>query len=120
MLVAGNANLGFSAATSNAVNRDGRLASGFNLVDLIARLDLTHSARWPVMLLFDFVTNTQTRDVVTAGPGGGDLLLRNNEGQGYWVEGQVGKDVLRLGVDKIARGDAVFNYTSSASRRTPC
>ncbi|MCA1617839.1 MAG: putative porin [Acidobacteria bacterium] len=111
MLVTGNANLGFSTATSNAINRDGRLSSGFNMVDLIARLDLTHSARWPVMLLFDFVTNTRTRDVVTAGPGGADLLLRNNEGQGYWVEGQVGKDVLRLGVDKVARGDAVFNYT---------
>ncbi|HEX8285403.1 MAG TPA: putative porin [Pyrinomonadaceae bacterium] len=111
MLVTGNANLGFSTATSNAVNRDGRLSSGFNMVDLVARLDLTHSAKWPVMLLFNFVTNTQTHDVVTAGPGGADLLLRNDEGQGYWVEGQVGKDVLRLGVDKIARGDAVFNYT---------
>ncbi|HEX8502487.1 MAG TPA: putative porin [Pyrinomonadaceae bacterium] len=111
MLVTGNANLGFSTATSNAVNRDGRLSSGFNMVDLIARLDLTHSARWPVMLLLDFVTNTQTHDVVTAGPGGADLLLRNNEGQGYWAEAQVGKDVLRLGVDRIARGDMVFNYT---------
>ena len=111
MLVTGNSNLGFSTATSNAVNRDGRLSSGYNLVDLVARLDLTHSARWPVMLLLDFVTNTQTHDVVTAGAGGADLLLRNNEGQGYWAEAQVGKDVLRLGVDKIARGDAVFNYT---------
>ena len=111
LLVTGNANLGFATATSNAVNRDGRLASGFNLVDLIGRLDLTHSERWPVMLLFDFVTNTQTRDVVSAGPGGADLLLRNDEGHGYWAEAQVGKDVLRLGVDKIARGDAVFNYT---------
>ncbi|HEX7957406.1 MAG TPA: putative porin, partial [Pyrinomonadaceae bacterium] len=111
MLVAGNANLGFSTATSNAVNRDGRLSSGFNMVDLIARLDLTHSARWPVLLMLDFVTNTQTHDVVTAGPGGADLLLRNNEGQGYWAEAQVGKDVLRLGVDKIQRGDTVFNYT---------
>jgi hypothetical protein len=111
MLLTGNANLGFSTASSNAVNRDGRLSSGFNLVDLIARLDLTHSSRWPVMLLFNFVTNTQTHDVLTAGPGGTDLLLRNDEGQGYWAEAQVGKDVLRLGVDKIARGDAVFNYT---------
>jgi hypothetical protein len=110
-LVSGNVNLGVSTATTNAVNRDGRLSSGYNLVDLIARLDLAHSARWPVMLLFNFVTNTQTHDVVTAGPGGADLLLPNNEGQGYWAEAQVGKDVLRLGVDKIARGDAVFNYT---------
>ena len=111
LLVTGNANLGFTTANTNAVNRDGRLASGFNLVDLIGRLDLTHSPRWPVMLLFDFVTNTQTHDVVTAGPGGADLLLRNDEGQGYWAEAQVGKDVLRLGADKVARGDAVFNYT---------
>ena len=111
MLVTGNANLGFSSSTTNAVNRDGRLASGYNLVDLIARLDLTRSARWPVMLLFDFVTNTQTHDVVTAGPDGRDLLLRNREGQGYWAEVQAGKDVLRLGPDRIARGDMVFNYT---------
>ncbi|HEX8557328.1 MAG TPA: putative porin [Pyrinomonadaceae bacterium] len=112
MLVAGNSNLGFSTASTNAVNRDGRLSSGYNMVDLVARLDLTtRGERWPVMLLFDFVTNTQTRDVVTAGPGGADLLLRNREGQGYWAEAQVGKDVLRLGVDRIARGDAVFNYT---------
>lgn len=111
LLVTGNANLGFATATSNAVNRDGRLASGFNLVDLIGRLDLTHSRRWPVMLLLDFVTNTQTHDVLAAGPGGGDRLLRNDEGHGYWAEAQVGKDVLRLGVDKIERGDTVFNYT---------
>ncbi|HEX8117604.1 MAG TPA: putative porin, partial [Pyrinomonadaceae bacterium] len=36
LLVAGNANLGLSLANTNAVNRDGRLSSGFNLVDLIA------------------------------------------------------------------------------------
>jgi hypothetical protein len=112
LLVTGNANLGLSPANTNAVNRDGRLASGFQMVDLIGRLDVTtHSARWPVMLLLDFVTNTQTHDVVTAGPGGADLLVPNHEGQGYWAEFQVGKDVLRLGVDKIARGDATLNYT---------
>ncbi len=113
MLVTGNANLGFSTATSNAVNRDGRLASGFNMVDLIARLDLpTRSARWPVMLLFNFVTNTQTHDVVTAGAGGADLLLRNNEGQGYWAEFRVGREVVspRSG-EKVERGDKMFNYT---------
>ena len=111
LLVAGNANLGLSLANTNAVNRDGRLSSGFNLVDLIARADFTRSKRWPVMLLFNFVTNTQTHDVVTAGAGGADLLLANDEGQGYWAEFQVGKDVLRLPVDRIARGDTLFNYT---------
>nr|MBA2338835.1 putative porin [Pyrinomonadaceae bacterium] len=38
LLVAGNGNLGLSSATNNAINPNGRLASGFNLVDLIARL----------------------------------------------------------------------------------
>ncbi|HYY98059.1 MAG TPA: putative porin, partial [Pyrinomonadaceae bacterium] len=111
LLVAGNANLGLSLANTNAVNRDGRLSSGYNLADFIARADFTHSKRWPVMLLFDFVTNTQTHDVVTAGPGGADVLLPNDQGQGFWGEFQVGKDVLRLPVDRSARGDMVFNYT---------
>lgn len=113
VLVAGNANLGLSLANTNAVNRDGRLSSGYNLVDLIARADFNQSKRWPVMLLFDFVTNTQTHDVVTAGASGADVLLPNDQGQGYWAEFQVGKDVLRLPVDRIARGDTVFNYTFS-------
>lgn len=111
ILVTGNANLGLSLANTNAVNRDGRLSSGYNLVDFIARADFNQSKRWPVMLLFDFVTNTQTHDVVTAGASGADVLLPNNQGQGYWAEFQVGKDVLRLPVDRIARGDTVFNYT---------
>jgi hypothetical protein len=113
VLVAGNGNLGLSLANTNAVNRDGRLSSGYNLVDLIARADFNQSKRWPVMLLFDFVTNTQTHDVVTAGASGADVLLPNDQGQGYWAEFQVGKDVLRLPMDRIARGDTVFNYTFS-------
>ncbi|HEX8116181.1 MAG TPA: putative porin, partial [Pyrinomonadaceae bacterium] len=110
LLVTGNANLGLSLANTNAVNRDGRLSSGYNLVDLIARADITRSQKWPVMLLFNFVTNTQAHDVVTAGAGGADVLLRNDQGQGYWAEFQVGKDLLRVPVEKIARGDAFFNY----------
>src|SRR5215207_1671168 len=111
VLVSGNANLGLSLANTNAVNRDGRLSSGFNLVDLVARADFTRSQKWPVMLLFNFVTNTQTHDVVTAGATGADVLLPNDQGQGYWAEFQVGKDLLRAPVDKIARGDSFFNYT---------
>lgn len=111
LLVAGNPNLGLSLANTNATNRDGRLASGYNLVDLIARADFTRSRKWPVMLLFDFVTNTQTHDIVTAGAGGANALLPNHEGQGFWGEFQIGKDVLRLPVDKITRGDVTLNYT---------
>ena len=102
-LVAGNANLGLTTASNNAINRDGRLASGFNLVDLIAKLELKHSKRWPVTVLLDFVTNTRVRDVVTAGPGGADLILSNNEQHGFWGEVQVGST--------RARGDMQLGYT---------
>jgi hypothetical protein len=103
LLVAGNGNLGLTTASNNATNRDGRLSSGFNLIDVIARLDLKHSKRFPVSLIFDFVTNTQTHDVVVAGPGGANLLLPNNENNGFWGEVQVGQT--------NARGDMQFGYT---------
>lgn len=102
-LVAGNGNLGLSNASNNATNRDGRLASGFNLVDVLARLDLKHSKRFPVAILLDFVTNTQTHDVVVAGPTGADVLLPNHENNGFWGEIQVGKTK--------DRGDIQFGYT---------
>jgi hypothetical protein len=110
-LVGGNSNLGFSSATTNALNRDGRFASGYNLVDLIARFDISRSKRWPLMLLLNFVTNTQTHDVLSAGPGGADVLQHNGENNGYWAEFQVGKDVLRLPTGEINGGDLSFNYT---------
>ena len=103
LLVAGHGNLGLTNASNNVVNRDGRLASGFNLVDLIGRLELKHSKRFPVSLLLNFVTNTQVHDVVTAGPGGTNLVLPNNENQGFWGEVQVGQTK--------ERGDVVFGYT---------
>jgi hypothetical protein len=103
LLVAGHGNLGVTTASNNATNRDGRLASGFNLVDIIGRLELKHSKRFPVTLILNFVTNTQTHDVVTAGPGGTDLVLSNNENNGFWGEVQVGQT--------RARGDMQFGYT---------
>ncbi len=103
LLVAGNGNLGLTNASNNAINRDGRLASGFNLVDMLARLELKNSKRFPVTIIFNLVTNTQTHDVVTAGPGGADLVLPNKENQGFWGEVQVGQTK--------ARGDMLFGYT---------
>jgi hypothetical protein len=41
--------------------------------------------------------------VVTAGPGGANLILPNNESNGYWVEIQAGKT--------RERGDMLFGYT---------
>ena len=101
-LVSGSG-IGVSVANTNAVNRDGRLASGFNLVDLIGRLDLTHSKRFPVTLLFNFVTNTQTHDVVAAGTGGANRIIPNKESHGYWAEIQAGKT--------RERGDLFLSYT---------
>lgn len=103
LLVAGNGNLGLTNASNNATNRDGRLASGFNLVDMLARLELKHSKQWPVTILLNLVTNTQTHDVVTAGPTGADLILPNRENQGFWGEVQVGQTK--------GRGDMLFGYT---------
>lgn len=102
LLVAGNANLGLSTATNNATNRDGRLSSGFNLVDLIGRLDLSGNKRWPIALILNFVHNTQAHDVVAAGPGGTNQLFPNHESNGYWAELQAGKNK--------ERGDVLFNY----------
>lgn len=102
-LLAGNANVGVTTASNNAINRDGRLSSGFNLVDLIGRLELKHSARFPITLLINFVTNTQTHDVVSAGPGGTDRILPNHENNGLWFEFQAGK------IEE--RGDMQFGYT---------
>ena len=103
LLVAGNANLGLTTASNNAINRDGGLASGFNLVDMLARLELKYSKRWPVTILLNLVTNTQTHDVVRAGSGGADLVLPNHENNGFWGEVQVGQTK--------ARGDVLFGYT---------
>lgn len=102
-LVAGNGNLGLTNLSNNAINRDGRLASGFNLIDAIARLELKHSRKFPVAVILDFVTNTRTRDVVLAGPGGADLIIPNDENNAFWGEVQVGQTK--------SRGDMLFGYT---------
>ncbi|HYG08833.1 MAG TPA: hypothetical protein VD835_02555, partial [Pyrinomonadaceae bacterium] len=102
LLIAGG-NLGVSIANTNAVNRDGRLSSGFNLADFIGRLELTHSKRFPVTLLFNFVTNTQAHDVVLEGANGANRVVENNENHGFWAEIQAGST--------RERGDMLFNYT---------
>ncbi|MDX6694138.1 MAG: hypothetical protein QOF02_1741 [Blastocatellia bacterium] len=108
LLVSGNGNLGLSIASNNATNRDGRLSSGYNLVDFIGRLDLTRSKRFPVSLLLDYVHNTQTHDVSIAGPGGATLFQPNNENNGYWAEIQLGKSV---DSKERVRGEMTFDYT---------
>jgi hypothetical protein len=102
MLVAGSS-LGVSIANTNAVNRDGRLSSGFNLADFIARLEFTQSKRFPVNVVFNFVTNTQAHDVVLADASGANRVFKNDENHGFWAEIQAGKT--------RERGDLLFNYT---------
>ncbi|HZI17700.1 MAG TPA: putative porin [Pyrinomonadaceae bacterium] len=111
LLNSGNFNLGLSAATTNALNRDGRLASGFNLVDLYGHAELNRAGRWPLLVIVNYVRNTQARDVVTAGPAGADLVLENNEDEGLWAEFQIGRDLLRNRPEKTRAGDLLFNYT---------
>ena|GEM_PF-641687 len=116
----GGANTGASTTNTNAVNRDGRLSSGFNLVDVIGRLDFKQIRRYPVALLFDFVRNTQAHDVVTAGANGANRLLANHEDSGYWAEVRVCRlqaEVKPLTCDSLDRrdslrpGDLSFGYT---------
>lgn len=102
LLVSGGG-LGLSTASNNAINGDGRLSSGYNLVDLIARVDLTQSRRFPMFLLFNFVTNTQTRDVVSTGLNGAPTIQRNNERNGYFVQYQAGQ--------VRTNGDVALGYT---------
>jgi hypothetical protein len=107
----GNANLGISSATTNALNRDGRLASGFNLVDLYGQIELKRDGRWPLLAIINYVRNTQAHDVLAAGPGGANLPLENDEDEGLWAEFQVGRDLLRNRPEETKTGDLLFNYT---------
>ena len=112
-LVSGNGNLGLSAATNNAVNRDGRLASGYNLVDLMAQFEFKQYKYNPMSLILNYVRNTQTRDVIVAGAGGANVFLPNNENDGVWVEFRVQSLRKNRGSDFNAavRGDILFSYT---------
>jgi hypothetical protein len=112
-LTPGNSNLGFSAATNNAVNRNGRLSSGYNLVDLMGQFDFKHLKYNPMTLILNYVRNTQTRDVVVAGASGADVFLTNNENQGIWTEFRFQSLRKTRGSDFNAavNGDILFSYT---------
>ncbi len=112
-LVSGNGNLGLSAATNNAVNRNGRLASGYNLVDFMAQFDFKQYKYAPMTLILNYVRNTQTRDVVAAGAGGANVFLPNNENDGIWTEFRFQSLRKTRGSDFNAAvsGDFVLSYT---------
>ncbi|MBA2341015.1 MAG: hypothetical protein H0V88_11510, partial [Pyrinomonadaceae bacterium] len=64
-------------------------------------LDIARSKRFPVALIFNYLTNTQTRPLVTAG--NANIVRPNSEKNGYWVEFQLGQT--------RAAGDIFFDYT---------
>lgn len=112
-LVSGNGNLGLSAATNNAVNRNGRLSSGYNLVDFMAQFDFKQFKYNPLTLILNYVRNTQTRDVVVAGAGGANVFLPNNENDGVWAEFRFQSLRKKRGSDFNApvSGDFLLSYT---------
>jgi hypothetical protein len=112
-LVSGNGNLGLSAGTNNAVNRDGRLASGYNLVDLMAQVDFKQYRHAPLTMILNYVRNTQTRDVIIAGANGANVFLENNEDSGIWAEFRYQNLRKKRGSDFNAavRGDFTVSYT---------
>jgi len=63
-------------------------ASRFGLLDLIGQLNIdTGAKRWPVLLLFDYVTNTRAcSNVDIAG-----VACNPRDRQGYWAEFSVGE-----------------------------
>ncbi len=113
LLLSGNGNLGLSNSTNAAVNRNGLLSSGFNLVDLITQVDFKKFRHSPFTFIFNYVRNTKTRDVIAAGPAGGDVLLSNNEGDGIWAEFRLQNLRKTRGpeIGDPVRGDLLLGYT---------
>lgn len=113
LLLSGNSNLGLSAATNNAVNRNGRLSSGYNLVDVLAQLELKQFKYNPLTFIFDYVRNTQTRDVILADSAGNDRILPNKENEGIWAEFRFQNLRHNRGTDfnTAVNGDILISYT---------
>lgn len=112
-LLSGNGNLGLSAGTNNAVNRDGRLASGYNLVDLMAQAEFKQYKYLPMTFILNYIRNTQTRDVIVADSSGNNIFLPNNENQGVWAEFRIQSLQKKRGSDFNAavKGDFLLSYT---------
>ncbi len=113
LLLSGNGNLGLSAATNAAINRNGRLASGFNLVDLLAQIEFKQYKYNPMAFVFNYVRNTQTSDVVVADSAGNDRILPNNENDAIWAEFRIQSLRKKRGSDFGAPvvGDILASYT---------
>jgi len=78
--ISGSTNRNAASATA--------FASRFGLLDLLGQLNIeTGATRWPVLLLFDYVTNTRAcANVDIAG-----VACNPRDRQGYWAEFAVGQ-----------------------------
>jgi hypothetical protein len=81
-----------SGSSKGSTNRNAAsataFASRFGLLDLIAQFDIdTGKKRWPLRLVFDYVTNTRAcANVSIAG-----VACNPNDRQGYWAEVALGQ-----------------------------
>jgi hypothetical protein len=104
---------GTASVNSSVLNA--QFASKFGLLDSIARFDIkTLSARWPVVLLADFVQNTKAcaniGNFLAPVPAAGATVTattnapcNSRDRQAYWLEGRFGR--------AAERGDWQFAYT---------
>ncbi|MGH9862735.1 MAG: putative porin [Candidatus Acidiferrales bacterium] len=80
------------AIISGSSNRNAASASAyasrFGLLDLIGQVDIdTGASKWPLMLLFDYVTNTRA----CANQSVAAVACNAKDRQGYWAEVSVGQ-----------------------------
>jgi Putative porin len=99
----------------NAAILNAQFGSKFGLLDTIARFDIkTASAKWPVVLLADFVQNTKAcanagNFLVPTPAAGATVTATTNtpcnsrDRQAYWLEGRLGR--------AAEQGDWQFAYT---------
>jgi hypothetical protein len=95
---------------ASGVVKNAQFGSKFGVLDAIARFDVkTASAKWPIILLGDYVQNTKACDnaVNFFAPAGTTATTtascNSRERRGYWLESRFGR--------LIEKGDLQFAYT---------
>jgi hypothetical protein len=107
---------GTLTATGQKVITNSQFASKFGILDVIARFDITTPApRWPVVILGDFVQNTQAcANLPNILPAPANTALEtfsqsqnavcdSHQRRGYWLESRLGRT--------SEKGDWNFSYT---------
>jgi hypothetical protein len=113
---------GTFVATGQKVITQAQFASKFGLFDTLARFDIkTHSEKWPLVVLGDFVQNTKAcanagnilpapaNTAVETFAQSRNAVCDPRERRGYWLEGRVGR--------AQEKGDWNFAYTRLFAER---